>query len=187
MKAYTDFNALITLKNYPHTKLLRLHLFLLDPYDDEHLKMLKEFEKRNGIPEKMSEDLEKLRLSVSKETYLNQKKEKSENEIIEENLFLEKESKIVDICHLHVEKDIRLARLNMAPIKATERSLISYVSNYAFNTLNVKTIVIETSPQDKSLISYLDSAGYENLGEQDGEILYLKEKEEMKDFQRIIS
>ncbi len=160
-------------------------LFLLDPYNNEHLDMLKEFEQRNSISTRMSEQLEKLRASVPKETYIN---EKNKNEI-EENLFLEKESKITDMCHLHVEKDIKLARLNMAPIKIKEktRKLISYVCNYAFHTLKVEEVFVEASSEDKALMTYLDSDGYENLGEQDGKIIYLKEKEETKDIQRMIS
>ena len=161
-------------------------LFLLDPYNEEHMNMLKEFEERNGITIKMSEQLEKLRSSMPKETYLNEKKEKNE---IEENLFLEKEEKIIDMCHLHVEKDIKLGRLNMAPIKIKERTrkLIPYVNNYAFHTLKVAEVFVEVPSSDKALMSYLDSEDYENLGEQDGSIIYLKEREEMKDVQRMIS
>ena len=167
------------------SKLSTERLFLFDPYNEEHLNMLKDFEIRNDIIPKMSEQIEKLHSSVSKETYLLEKKEKNE---IEENLFLEKEAKIIDMCHLHVEKDIRLGHINMAPVKTKERvrKLIPYVNNYAFNTLNVEEIFIETSQEDKSLQSYLDSEGYESLGEQEGKIIYLKEKEELRDVSSIV-
>ena len=167
-------------------KLSTERLFVIDPYNEQHRKMLKKFEEENNITRKMSDQLEKLCTSVPKETYLTEKKIKNE---IEENLFLEKDSKIMDMCHLHVEKDIKIGRLNLAPIQNKEkaRKIIPLVKDYAFNTLNVVEVFIEVFSNDKNLITYLDSHNYENLGEQDGKIIYLKEKEEEKDSQRMIS
>lgn len=167
-------------------KLSTERLLIVDPYDEQHRKMLRKFEEENNITRKLSDQLEKLCTSVPKETYLAEKKIKNE---IEENLFLEKESKIIDMCHLHVEKDIKIGRMNLAPIQNKEKSrkIIPLVKDYAFNTLKVEEIFIEVFSNDKNLIAYLNAHDYENLGEQDGKIIYLREKEEEKDIQRMIS
>ena len=97
-------------------------LLVIDPYNDNHQRMLKDFEEKNDILIRMSEQLGILRSSVPQETYLAEKKLKNE---IEENLFLEKDSEIIDMCHLHAEKDIKIGRMNLAPIKAKEKTSLS--------------------------------------------------------------
>jgi hypothetical protein len=161
-------------------------LFVIDPYNEQHRKMLRDFEEKNGLPKKMSDQLGKLCSSVPKEAYLTENKLKNE---LEENFFLEKENQIIDMCHLHIEKDIKIGRINLAPIKTKERvrKIIPLVNEYAFNLLKLEEIFIEVSPKDENLIHSLDLQNYENLGIQDGKIMYLKEKEEEKNIQRMIA
>ena len=78
--------------------------------------------------------------------------------------------------------------MNLAPIKTKEkRKIVSLASDYAFDVLNVEEVFVEVSSEDKSLENYLESHNYENLGDQDGKIIYLKEKEEEKSIQRMIA
>ena len=158
-------------------------LFLLDPYNDKHLSMIKLFEKENDLSSKISESISKIRSSISKDNYLIEKKESNE---INENIFLEKESKIIDCCFIHGEKDIKTCKISFYPIKSKilKRKLISYVSNYAINTLGMEEVFINAAKTDKSMINYLNSLGYENLGEENNKIIYLTEKEEKKEEQR---
>lgn len=150
-------------------------LFLVNPYDETHLEKIKEFEKREEISIKLSEQLEKLRNSVSKEEYEQTKKEKNE---IEENLFLEKDFKIIEMCHIRGEKDIKLAKLNIIPTKTKEKSkkMLSLSTDFIFENWNIEEAFIEIDSSDKGIISYLESQNYENLGEEKGKRIYLKEK-----------
>ena len=161
-------------------------LFLLDPYNDKHISMIKDFEKENDLSSKISENIGKIRSSISKENYLNKKKESNE---ISENLFLEKNLKIIDCCLIQVEKDIKTCRISFYSLKnrIIKRKLVNYVANYALNTLGMEEVFINVSSSDKSMINYLNSLGYENLGEDNNKIIYLKEKEEKKEEQRKIA
>lgn len=165
------------------SKLSTEKLFLINPYNEQHVQMIEDFEKDNNIPTRLSEQLIQLTSTVSKKTYLTQLKEKNE---IEENICLVKESKILDLCHLHVEKDIKLGRMNLAPIKEHSKKLIELVNDYAFNVLQVVDLFIEVDEKDKSLLSYLENHNYENLGGDNSKIVFLKEKEEEKSIQRMI-
>ena len=161
-------------------------LFLLDPYNEKHISMIKTFEKENDLSSKISENIGKIRSSISKENYLKNKKELNE---ISENIFLEKESKITDCCFIQGEKDIKTCKITFYPLKnkIIKRKLANYVSNYAINTLGMEEVFLNISANDKNMINYLESLGYENLGEENNKIIYLKEKEEKKEVQRKIA
>ena len=159
-------------------------LFLVDPYNNEHIQLLKDFEEENNIQIRMSDQLEELRSSITAKEYSSQKREKNE---IEENICIEKDSKILDICHLHVEKDIKIGRMNLAPVKEHNKKLLSFVKEYAFDVLNIEELFLETDKKDKSIISYLESHGYEDLGDEKGKTIYLIEREEEKRIQRMMS
>lgn len=161
-------------------------LFLLDPYNDKHISMIKDFEKENNLSSKISENIGKIRSSISKETYLSNKKNNNE---ISENLFLEKGLKITDCCYIQGEKDIKTCRITFYPLKnkVIKRKLAYYVANYALNSLGMEEVFLNVSSSDKTMINYLESLGYENLGEENNKIIYLKEKEEKKEEQRKIA
>lgn len=161
-------------------------LFLLDPYNDKHISMIKEFEKENDLSNDISKNLSKIRSSIPQNTYLEKKKNSNE---ISENLFMEKGLKITDCCYIQGEKDIKTCRINFYPIKSKiiKRKLALYASNYAINTLGMEEVFLNVEPKDKSMINYLESNGFENLGEENNKVLYLREKVEEKENQRKIS
>lgn len=166
------------------SKLSTEKLFLINPYDNKQIEMLKDFEKQNDIEGRISQPLEQLRSSITKEEYFNQKKEKNE---IDETICLEKEFKIIDLCLLHIEKDIKIGKISLIPIKEHNKKLLSFVNDYAFNVLNVEEIFIEVDEKDRHLLSFLDNHNYENLGVEKGKILFLKEKQEEERSQRLIT
>ena len=161
-------------------------LFLLDPYNDKHISMIKDFEQENDLSNKISENIGKIRSSISKENYEENKKKQNE---ISENLFLEKNMKISDCCYINGEKDIKTCRITFYPLKnkILKRKLALYASNYALNSLGMEEVFLNIDPDDKSMINYLDSNGFENLGEENNKIIYLKEKDLEKEIQRKIA
>ena len=161
-------------------------LFLTDPYNKSHIEMIKEFEKNNDIDDNISEYLESISTTVSKEEYQEEKKDKNE---ITESLFIEKNNKITDYCNIQGERDIKRCRISIYPLKnkKIKRKLPLLATSYAIDLLGMEEVFISLEPDDSTTINYLESNGYENLGENAGKIVYLKEREEKDIYQRKIS
>ena len=161
-------------------------LFLVDPYNDDHISMIHQFEQDNNIIEKTSAALGVLRASMTRETYQQNKKDSNE---IEEDLFIEKNYKIEDMCHIHGEKDRKIAKITMASLnnKEKNRKLLSLATDYIFSSLEFEEVFLEVKNKDKSLLTFLESNGYENLGEEDGITIFLKDREDEKLAQRMIA
>ena len=161
-------------------------LFLVDPYNDDHISMIHQFEQDNNIIEKTSAALGVLRASMTREAYQQNKKDSNE---IEEDLFIEKNYKIEDMCHIHGEKDRKIAKITMASLnnKEKNRKLLSLATDYIFSSLEFEEVFLEVKNKDKSLLTFLESNGYENLGEEDGITIFLKDREDEKLAQRMIA
>lgn len=153
-------------------------LFLVNPFDKNHLKMIEEFEKENEINTKTSEFLSRLTKSMTKEEYEHSKRKANE---IEESLFIKESEKVKDSCHIKGEKDIKSCSIFFAPIKTKlrNRHLLSLATDYAINTLGMVEVFISTQVDDKNMIENLEAQGFENLGEENGSIIYLKENENL--------
>ena len=158
-------------------------LFLLDPYNDAHLDKIIVFENENNITDKPSLYIKKIRESISKEDYYDPNK----NEL-EEIIFTEKNNKITDCCYIQGEKDIKQCKITPLNIndKNKIRHLVENATNYALDTLGMEEVFIKADYNDNSMINYLELKGFENLGEIEGSILLLKEKEEKENSQRMI-
>ena len=161
-------------------------LFLTDPYDKKQLDKIKEFEKDNLTDSKISDFLEKINNSVSKEEYLENKKNNNE---IEEILFIEKNEKIIDCCNIHGEKDIKTCRIT--PVKLednkTKRILPVLATEFALNSLGMKEVFITVSTTDQGIIKELEKNNFESLGNENGKVIYLKENEEKQNIQRKVA
>ena len=164
-------------------------LLLVDPYDEDYKKMIEEFEKENGIVTGTYifhvSNVSHVP-NVSKEEY--EKNKKLSNEI-KESLFLEFNSKVIDLCYIEGEKDIKACTVSFAPLKKKlkKRDLIGIATDYAINHLKMEEIFVKVSPEDKTMIDILKQNSFENLGENEGEIVFLKEREEELETQRKLS
>ena len=161
-------------------------LYVVNPYNDNHIQMLNEYEKRNEMSTNLSEQLKQMVFSIPEEEYLKNKKNRNE---IEERLFLEKDSTMIDSCLIQGEKDMKTGRISLSPEKGItkRRKIVSLAINYALNTLNLEEVFIMIDPTDKETITYLKQNGYECLGEEQGNILFLTEQEERIKNKRMIA
>lgn len=158
-------------------------LFLLDPYNDSHLEKLIQFEVENKCLDKLSDYIKKIKDTVSQYDYYDTNK----NEL-EEVLFTEKSNKITDCCLIQGEKDIKKCKiipLNISD-KNKRRHLLDLAANYALDTLGMEEVFVNLGEDDNGMINYLELKGFENLGEVNGSILLLKEKDEKENSQRMI-
>jgi len=154
--------------------------FLLDPYNDKQLEMLSIFEKENNLS-----IIDSIDNSISKEEYLNRKKEKNE---IEEILFTEKDGKIIDCCFIQGEKDRKVCKIMCYDImnKSRKRKLPLLASEYLLNTLDMEEVFIDVLPEDTTMQNYLKEKGFVSLGDNNGKLIYLKDREEKENSQRMI-
>lgn len=155
--------------------------FIADPYNDEHIKLFADFEETNGITTVTSTLLRNIRQTRTEEEYKEEIKGSNE---IHQSLFLQDDGVITDSCHLQAEKDMKSCRIFFAPIISTHnRSLVPLATNYAFDVLGMEDVFVTASSgsTDRQLIENLESAGFENLGENEGNIMFLREKQFTKE------
>ena len=156
--------------------------FSADPYNDEHIRLFKEFENNNGISNETSSYLNNIRVNKTEESYKEQVRESNE---INQILFLQDDTEITDSCHIQGEKDMKSCRIFFAPITTTgrNRQLVSLATDYAINVMGMEDVfvTVTTDGTDRLLRENLEEKGFENLGEDDGTVTYLKEKVEIKE------
>ena len=151
--------------------------FIADPYNDEHIRMIAAFEEANGITTVTSTLLRNIRQTRIEDKYKEEVKESNE---IHQSLFLQEEDSITDTCHIQAEKDMKSCRIFFAPISSgRNRKLIPLATDYAFDVLGMEDVFValSSSGTEQELAENLENNGYENLGENEGSILYLKEKQ----------
>lgn len=156
--------------------MLNNNFYQINPFNQKHIKLLEEFEKENEIKTKINDSLKKITISMTEKEYNNSKIISNE---IEENLFIKENNKMKDTCHIIGEKDIKTCNITFAQVKTKfhNRKLISLATDYAINILGMLEVFIHIKSDDKNMFSNLEDKGFENLGEENGEIIFLKEKE----------
>ncbi len=152
-------------------------LLIVDPYNKSHIKKINEYETRNNNSSDIVDFLKRITTSQTKEEYLKNKRNGNE---IEERLFIEKDSLLLDSCQIQGEKDIKTGRITLSTTKniTNKKKIVSLAVDYALDSLKLEEVFIMLDPADKGMINYLSKQGYEYLGEEQGNILFLKEKEE---------
>lgn len=159
--------------------------FIADPYNEKHIQLFEQFENKHSISTTATSRLKEIASLYSKTEYQIITKESNN---VEQILFLESNDSIVDTCHIQGEKDIKTCTLYFSPINnlARNRPLLTLSLDYAFNVLGMEEIFVATTTTDKNLRENLESRGFENLGEDGGNIIFLKEKEIIQKTGRII-
>ena len=137
-------------------------LFILDQQNEDHIRLLDEFQTENNI------DL----------SYCLKQDEDSNS--INECLFIEESSKMRDFCQIQGVKDLKKCNINVARIETKrKRRLIPNAIDYALNTLEMEEAYVNISPKDERLAMNMELDGYESIGEQDGNLVFLKEREDV--------
>ena len=146
-------------------------LVIANPFDNEQVGLLEAFEKSLGLEPHMTKKLRDISASKTEAEYKN----KIENafDII---LLLFNDGKIVDGCNIQGTRDIKTCNVFFAPITQKSRPIINLATDYALNGLNMEEIFVSIKSTNKNMITNLESRDFENLGEDDGYITYLKEK-----------
>lgn len=136
-------------------------LFPIDPNNLKHIELLDEYEKENGVFTPIGS--------------INKKNIEETNDFNLE-LVLEKNSKVQDICHIRGLKDLKQCTISLATKKKKERKIISLATTYAIDVLGMEEVFINANSDDKNMLEYLIKNEYECLGDEKGNIVFLKEK-----------
>ncbi len=148
-------------------------LTLVSPYNDKHMELLDNFERDNNLERDATTPLLTVRGQYTEEEYKQQLAESNE---ISLTLFTG-QNPITDACIIHASKDIKVCNIYFAPLsQKRKRPIIDLAADYALNVLGMEEVFVSIKSTERTLIDSLEQS-FENLGEEDGYVTYLKEKE----------
>ena len=159
------------------------NLFIADPYNDNHIRLFKEFEETNNLRKTITSYLNDIRSTYTdKDKYDAEQKQLNETKYV---VFSMENNAIKDSCFIRGERDIKICELYFSPLKEKNRQLLKDASNYALNRLGMEQIFVLISPNDKNMKINLESRGFENIGNVNGQLTFIKEKEDKKEVGRV--
>lgn len=150
-----------------------------NPYNEEHINLLKKYEDKNQLANTTTNYLLKTRNMLSEVDYRQLEQESPE---IARTLFLTQNGNVMTVAHLLGEKDRKICRMtidNIASIKIQER-LLTEAQNYAFTNLGMEDVVLLQEEGNHIPSSYLKEQGFDDLGIESGMQVYTKSRESEK-------
>ena len=144
-------------------------ILIIDPNKMDGVK-LNEFD--NSIV--TSKEKQKKQALMSEKEY--QELQRKSNEI-EQEIINEQDGKVIEKCYLSGVRDIKQCTLSFENNnKNVSKKLLKTGIDYAFNTLGMETLFVNTEQDNQKLIKQLEELDFINLGEVKGKTTYLKEK-----------
>lgn len=154
--------------------MVKINSFILDPFNNNQIELLKEFEKENNIINKESEYLEQIQKEFTKEEY-QKTLNSNEKSIL---LCIKEKNKIIDYCNIKMEKDRKICFVTYPTLTKKKRKIFEYSTMFIFNELDINEMFVNVNENDKLLKDELVLNKFESLGEiKDNNIIFMKEKE----------
>lgn len=155
---------------------MKKNVFIVNPYNDNHINKLIDFEKENSLEQSIVPDILNTREKIPEKDY--------ERHLIEDNEFQQdicqiSEDRIVDHCRLHFEKDRKCCYVMFSKIKKSHksRSIIEFAESCAFDMFGMEEMFITVPLTDSQLISELNYRGLENLGQEEDTVSFVAERD----------
>ena len=104
-------------------------------------------------------------------------KEDNSNEF-DKYIYTEKDNQIDSVFLIQCLRDIKTCNVIWLNADLSKKSLIKDATNYALEILGMEEAFINVANNNPNLIKYLEKNEFESLGEEDGNIIFLKEKTE---------
>lgn len=148
---------------------------VLNPYNENHVKLFTTYDQKNQITDGISKKLENIRKQYTEEEFRQNERKKTE---ITRTIFLEKDGRISSYCNLQGEKDRKLCQLMLGPVENLKgaEQLLQSAEKYAFDTLGMEELIFLDSKKSFFPSKYFLNNNYESLGEESGQIIYMKSK-----------
>ena len=162
------------------------NLFIADPFNDEHIKLFEEFETINNDKKPVYTYLTGIRKAYnSKEAF---KKVEDKNNELNVIAFTMADNKMKDYCYIKGEKDRKVCELFFAQLNSAQNSrpIMQRVSKYVLDIMGMEQVYVSLTGDEKKLYSQLINHGYEDIGEVNGKITFIKEKEEEYEMSKVI-
>lgn len=162
------------------------NLFIADPFNDEHIKLFEEFESINNDKKPVSTYLTGIRKAYdSKESF---KKVENANNELNVIAFTMSDNKMKDYCYIKGEKDRKVCELFFAQLNSNQntRPIMQKVSNYVLDIMGMEQVYVSLTRDEKKLYSQLTNNGYEDIGEVNGKVTFIKEKEDVYEMSKVI-
>lgn len=163
------------------------NIFVADPFNEKHIKLFDEFENiNNKLKKPVTTYLTGIRKAYcDKNSFYNIQKDSNEINVI---AFMQKEHKMQDYCYIKCEKDRKVCELFFAHLKSPKqvRPIMQKISDYVLNTMGMELISISISDDEKYLYSQLKNYGFEDIGEVNGKLTLIKEKEDIYEMSKVI-
>jgi len=93
-------------------------------------------------------------------------------------IYTEKDNQIDSIFLIQCLRDIKTCNVIWLNADLSRKSIIKDATNYALEILGMEEAFINVANNNPNLIKYLEKNEFESLGEEDGNIIFLKEKTE---------
>ncbi len=156
-----------------------MKLVVADPFNDNHIEMLSNFNKEKNISLETLNYLENIKKTMSKDKY-NEEKSTSIN--INETLLNIQNEKIINLCFFTGTKDNKLVQLDIENLKngnnEKNREFLTAATNYALASLEAETMTIFSNELDSKM---LEANGFISLGENNGINTYVKDREKAEE------
>ncbi|MDD6757319.1 MAG: hypothetical protein PUE33_04575 [bacterium] len=153
---------------------MKEQVVVANPYNDEHIRLIEEYESRNDLKNSTSEYLQKTRYMMSEIDYKQLEQERPE---ILKTLLLLRGDKIITVAHLVGEKDRKVCQMTIDNTTSPkwQEKMLEEAENYAFTTLGMEEVVLF---QDGTQIptTYFSNHEFDNLGVEYGMQVYMKSR-----------
>lgn len=153
---------------------MREQLVVASPYNDEHIKLIEEYETRNGLKSSTSEYLHKTRNMMSEIDYKQLEQERPE---VLKTLLLLNGKQIITTAHLIGEKDRKVCQMTIDNTTSPkwQEKMLEEAEIYAFTTLGMEEVVLF---QEGTQIptTYFSNHEFDDLGVESGMQVYMKSK-----------
>ena len=154
-------------------------IILMNPYDEKQQSQIIQYEQETSIGPLISSRIDQITNSYTEEELQNYKKNSN---AVEEFIIIEENKKIKGICQIQGEKDRKSCQISIIGNKEQikDKKLLILATEYAINNMGMIEVFLMIDKNDKDMEKYLTLKGFENLGEENGKALFLKEKYEDK-------
>ena len=148
-------------------------LLIIDPYNKKHKEKVKEYEQEQGLGKSISSLLDNISSNSQQDEYQNRQRQSN---IVETYLAIKDGESINGLYLVHEEKDRKACQLSIIGKPKKKKSIIS-ITTYLFEHFKMVEVFIKINTSEAEAIKYLKLQGYEDLGEENGDIIFLKENE----------
>lgn len=163
-------------------------LVLIDPYNEEHIMLIKQFEQEleNHLPYQLSDILCHIRNSQPQKEYEENKKKQDK---IEENLYLVHHNKLVSSCFIEGSRKKKSCTFTYLTLPKYQgqgfaSQLLELAFDYVSSFLEVDTVELDIHRQNEASIKTAEKAGFVLMEEIGVQKIYkrsvVKKVEELK-------